>query len=95
MRHPNRCLVAHGTQSTARNASYLFEPRPHSSTGSHPDRVCSYATGYGTAYSSYQDLSRRYIAQLNRPRIRLPAIVGFVGAVGAVGVGLVVGRVIP
>ena len=43
-------------------------------------------------YASYQDLSRRYIAELNKPRIRLPSIVGFVGAVG---VGIVVGRVIP
>jgi hypothetical protein len=43
-------------------------------------------------YASYQDLSRRYIAELNKPRIRLPAIVGFMGAVG---VGLVVGRMIP
>ena len=41
--------------------------------------------------AGYQDFSRRYIAELNKPRIRLPAIVGFVGAVG---VGLVVGRVI-
>ncbi len=42
--------------------------------------------------AGYQDLSRRYIAELNKPRIRLPSIVGFVGAVG---VGIVVGRVIP
>ncbi len=42
------------------------------------------------AYASHQDLTRRYIAELNRPRIKLPTIVGFVGAVG---VGLVVGRV--
>ena len=51
-----------------------------------------YATGYGAADASHQDLTRRYIAELNKPRIRLPAIVGFVGAVG---MGLVVGRVIP
>ena len=31
-----------------------------------------------------------YYAELNKPRIRLPSIVGFVGAVG---VGIVVGRV--
>ena len=52
--------------------------------------AAAYATGYGTAYTSYQDLTRRYIAELNKPRIRLPSIVGFVGAVG---VGIVVGRV--
>ncbi len=57
--------------------------------------AAAYATGYDAAYASHQDLTRRYIAELNKPRIRLPAIVGFVGAVGAVGVGLVVGRVIP
>ena len=44
--------------------------------------------------AGYQDLTRRYIAEHKKPRIRLPSIVGFVGAVGAVGVGLVVGRVI-
>ncbi len=38
--------------------------------------------------AGYQDLTRRYIAELNKPRIRLPTIVGFVG------VGFVVGRVI-
>jgi hypothetical protein len=35
-------------------------------------------------------LSRRYVAELNKPRIRLPSLVGFVGAVG---LGVVVGRV--
>ena len=54
--------------------------------------AAAYATGYGTAYASHQDLARRYIAELNKPRIKLPTIVGFVGAVG---VGLVVGRVMP
>ena len=42
--------------------------------------------------AGHQDLTRRYIAELNKPRIRLSSIVGFVGAVG---VGLVVGRVVP
>jgi len=37
--------------------------------------------------AGHQDLTRRYIAELNKPRIRLPTIVGFVG------VGFVVGRV--
>jgi len=41
--------------------------------------------------ASLQDsVTRRYIAQLNKPRIKLPSVVGFVGAVG---VGFVVGRV--
>jgi len=42
------------------------------------------------AYSSYRDLSRRYVTEFNKPRIRLRSIVGLVGACG---VGLVVGRV--
>jgi len=50
------------------------------------------ATGYDAAYASHQDLTRRYIAELNKPRIRLPSIVGFVAAAG---VGFVVGRVVP
>ena len=54
--------------------------------------TAAYATGYDAAYAGHQDLSRRYIAELRKPRIRLPTIVGFVGAAG---VGLVVGRVIP
>ena len=49
--------------------------------------TAAYATGYDAAYASHQDLTRRYIAELNKPRIRLPTIVGFVG------VGFVVGRV--
>jgi uncharacterized protein YlxW (UPF0749 family) len=53
--------------------------------------AAAYATGYDAATASYQDLTRRYIAELNKPRIRLPSLVGFVGAVG---VGVVVGRVV-
>ena len=53
--------------------------------------AAAYATGYDAASASYQDLSRRYIAELQKPRIRLPSIVGLVGAAG---VELVVGRVI-
>ena len=48
--------------------------------------------GRRTAYTSHQVLTRRYIAELNKPRFKLPSIVGFVGAVG---VGIVVGRVVP
>ena len=53
--------------------------------------AAAYAMGYDAASVSYQDLSRRYIAELEKPRIRLPSLVGLVGAAGA---GLVVGRVI-
>jgi len=52
----------------------------------------TYATGYDAAYASHQDLTRRYIAELNKPRIELPTIVGFVATAG---VGFVVGRVMP
>jgi hypothetical protein len=53
----------------------------------------AYETGYRNAYTNYQDLSRRYIAELNRPRIRVaPALVGLLGAVG---VGVVIGSQIP
>jgi len=54
--------------------------------------AAAYATGYDAAQASYQDLSRRYIAKLNKPRIRLPSLVGLVGASG---IGLVIGRTIP
>jgi hypothetical protein len=50
--------------------------------------AAAYATGYDVAHASYQDLTRRYIAELNKRRIKLPSLVGFVGAVG---VGFVVG----
>jgi len=52
------------------------------------------AEGVGslTTFSRKPAPWRRYISELNKPRIRLPSIVGFVAAVG---VGLVVGRVIP
>jgi len=53
--------------------------------------LAAYATGYDAASASYQDLSQRYIAELHKPRIRLPSLVGLVGAVG---VGVVVGRVL-
>ncbi len=45
----------------------------------------AHAAAYGAASASYQDLTRRYIAELNKPRVRLPSLVGFVGAVGVVG----------
>ena len=52
----------------------------------------AYQTGYQAAYTAYQDLSNRHIAELRKPRIRLGSALGIVGAVG---VGLVVGRVVP
>jgi flagellar motor protein MotB len=54
--------------------------------------AAAYATGYDAAYASHQVLTRRYIAELNKPRFKLPSIVGFVAAAG---VGFVVGRVVP
>jgi hypothetical protein len=51
----------------------------------------AYQAGYQAAYVGYQDLSARYVAELRKPRFKLPSLVGFVGAVG---VGFVVGRVV-
>lgn len=52
----------------------------------------AYEAGYQTAYANYQDLSRRYVAELNKPRIKLPSVIGIVGAAG---IGVVIGRAIP
>ncbi|MBI2403214.1 MAG: hypothetical protein HYW06_05780 [Gemmatimonadetes bacterium] len=52
----------------------------------------AYQGGYRTAYATYQDLSKRHIAELKKPRIRLRSALGLLGAVG---VGAVVGRAIP
>jgi len=52
----------------------------------------AYQTGYDAAMGSYQGLSRRHIAELGKPGIRLGSALGIVGAAGAC---LVVGRVIP
>jgi hypothetical protein len=52
----------------------------------------AYQTGYRTAYMGYQDLSRRYVAELKKPRIRLGSALGILGAAG---VGVVIGRTIP
>jgi len=51
----------------------------------------AYETGYHAAFTGYQDLSRRYLAELKRPRIEIHAPIGLLGAAA---VGLVVGRVI-
>lgn len=52
----------------------------------------AYQAGYQTAYTAYQDLSKRHIAELRKPKIRLGSALGIVGAAG---VGVLVGRVIP
>ena len=52
----------------------------------------AYQSGYQAAYAAYQDLSQRHIAELKTPRIRLGSALGFVGAAG---IGVVVGRVMP
>ena len=48
--------------------------------------------GFEAAYAGDQDLSRRHIAELKTPRIRLGSALGLDGAVG---VGVAVGRAIP
>ena len=50
------------------------------------------ARAYQAAYAGYRDLSQRYIAELKKPRIRLGSVIGLLGAVG---VGVVVGRSVP
>jgi hypothetical protein len=44
------------------------------------------------AYASYQDLSKRHLAERAMPRVRLGSVLGLLGAAGA---GLVAGRAIP
>ena len=84
---------AHGRSRRARSLLVVGRMAPGSSAEQAQQELNVVAALLEAANAaSYQDLSRRYIAELNKPRIRLPAIVGFVGAVG---VGLVVGRVIP
>jgi hypothetical protein len=43
----------------------------------------AYAAGYEAAYTGYQDLSRRYVAELRRPRITVGRSIQLVAAVGA------------
>ena len=52
----------------------------------------AYQAGYDAAYGSYQDQSRRYVAELHKSRFRLGSAVGLLGAAG---VGLVIGRAVP
>jgi len=54
--------------------------------------AAEYEQGYRAAYGAYQDLSGRYVAELRKPRFRLPSPLGLVAAAA---VGLVVGRALP
>lgn len=56
----------------------------------HANRL-AYEAGYEAAQLTYQDLSRRYVAELKKPRVTLGRTVGLVAAVGA---GFVLGRAI-
>lgn len=51
----------------------------------------AYQAGYQAAYAGYRDLSRRYVAELKKPRIKLGSAIGLLGAAG---VGVVIGRTI-
>jgi hypothetical protein len=51
----------------------------------------AYETGYQAAYADYDDLSRRYVAELRKPRVTLGRTIGLVAAVGA---GVVLGAVV-
>ncbi|MBI2614715.1 MAG: hypothetical protein HYW52_03340 [Gemmatimonadetes bacterium] len=55
-------------------------------------RAAAYQTGYQTAFTSYQDLSKRHIAELSKPRIGLGSALRLLGAMG---LGVVVGRALP
>ncbi len=57
----------------------------------HVANAAAYATGYGAAYASHQDLTRRYIAELNKPRITVGRSIGLIAAIGA---GFVLGAVV-
>jgi len=48
--------------------------------------------GFEAAYAGHQDLSKRHIAELRRPRIRLGSAPGLLGGAG---IGVLVGRAIP
>jgi N-acetyl-anhydromuramyl-L-alanine amidase AmpD len=57
-----------------------------------PANAHAYELGYQAAYAGYRDLNDRYVAELKKPRLKLPSAIGLLGAAG---VGLVVGRAIP
>jgi hypothetical protein len=54
--------------------------------------AAAYEGGYRAAYADYQDLSRRYVAELKKPRIGLGSAIGILGAAA---LGVVIGRTIP
>jgi hypothetical protein len=54
--------------------------------------AAAYQAGYQTAYAGYRELSERYVAELKKPRIRLGSVLGLIGAAG---VGVVIGSVVP
>jgi len=51
----------------------------------------AYEAGYQAAFTSYQDLAKRHIAELRKPQIRLASTVWMLGAAGA---GLLIGRLV-
>ena len=51
----------------------------------------AFEAGYRGAYADYQDLSRRYVAELGKPRFTLGRTAGLLAAVGA---GVVLGAVV-
>ena len=52
----------------------------------------TYQAGYDAAYASYQDLSKRHVAELKKPRIRLGSALGILGGAS---LGVLVGTAIP
>ena len=47
------------------------------------DNAHAYQAGYDAAYTGYQDLSRRYVAKLRKPRITFGRSFGLIAAAGA------------
>ena len=52
----------------------------------------AYQAGYEAAYAGYQDLSKRHIAELTKPRVRFGSALGILGWAS---LGVIVGRAIP
>ncbi len=72
-------------------SEYYAEHEAKSVTRLVAANAAAYATGYDAAYASDQDLTRRYIAELNKPRITLGRSIGLIAAIGA---GFVLGAVV-
>jgi hypothetical protein len=79
----------HGTRLDGPNAD---TPERTCPSGLEAANASAYEAGYQAAYAGYRDLSERYIAELNKPRIRLPSAIA---RLGAAGIGVLVGRVVP